>query len=191
LTSEVTSVRLVVTPERMVIDEALRAHTDLALFELRTDAVVMNRLLPGAALAEPFFRSWGQLQEERLQEVAERFEPLPILRAALAEDELIGLDALADHGASWLGPGPVDAVLCRPPRLRVRAEEDCWILELPLPHADSEALDVAKLDEDLWVTTGSRRRAVRLPRPLARAELMRATLSEGTLTVKLSRLPVT
>ena len=46
-----TSVRLVVTPERMVIDEALRARTDLALFELGCDAVVMNRLLPEARRA--------------------------------------------------------------------------------------------------------------------------------------------
>lgn len=187
LTAETTSVRLVVTPERMVIDEALRAHTDFALFELRPDAVVMNRLLPDAALAEPFFQSWGELQEERLREVRERFEPLPVLEAKLAEDELLGIEALAGHGASWLGAEPADAVLCRTAGLRIRADEACWWVELPLPHASSDQLDVAKLDEDLWITTGTRRRAVRLPRPLARADLARARLEAGVLTVQLSR----
>ena len=76
--------RIVVTPERMVIDEALRAHTDLALFELGCDAVVMNRLLPPEAAAEAFFEGWGRWQEERLAEVGERFAPLPVLRAPLA-----------------------------------------------------------------------------------------------------------
>lgn len=187
LTDPRTTVRLVMTPERMVIDEALRAHTDFALFELRPDAVVMNRLLPDAALAEPFFQSWGELQEERLREVRERFEPLPVLEAKLAEDELLGIEALAGHGASWLGAEPADAVLCRTAGLRIRADEACWWVELPLPHASSDQLDVAKLDEDLWITTGTRRRAVRLPRPLARADLARARLEAGVLTVQLSR----
>ena len=56
--SEHTSVRMVVTPERMVIDEARRAFTELSLFELTCDAVVMNRLLPEAATREEFFRDW-------------------------------------------------------------------------------------------------------------------------------------
>ena len=47
VTSPRATTRLVVTPERMAIDEALRTHTDLALFELPCDAVVLNRMLPG------------------------------------------------------------------------------------------------------------------------------------------------
>ena len=88
-----TSVRIVVTPERMVIDEALRAHTDLALFELACDAVVMNRLYPAEAAAEAFFEGWGRLQEERLAEVEESFAPLPVLRAPLAREEVVGVAA--------------------------------------------------------------------------------------------------
>ncbi|MCX5739273.1 MAG: ArsA family ATPase, partial [Proteobacteria bacterium] len=99
LLSADTSVRIVVTPERMVIDEALRAHTDLALFELRCDAVVMNRLFPPAAAAEAFFEGWGRWQEERLIEVNELFAPLPVLQAELAPDEVVGASALAAHGA--------------------------------------------------------------------------------------------
>ena len=69
------SVRLVVTPERMVIDEALRARTDLALFELGCDAIVMNRLLPEGAADEAYFRDWGRLQAERLAEVEATLRP--------------------------------------------------------------------------------------------------------------------
>jgi arsenite-transporting ATPase len=96
LTAADTSVRLVVTPERMVIDEARRAYTELALFEVGCDAVVMNRMLPEQATREAFFREWGSLQAERLAEVQEAFAPLPVLTALLGDDEVVGLRRLAD-----------------------------------------------------------------------------------------------
>ena len=117
LLSATTSVRIVVTPERMVIDEALRAHTDLALFELRCDAVVMNRLFPPEAAAEAFFEGWGRWQEERLAEVGELFAPLPVLRAPLAPDEVVGAAALAAHGARS-SPAPI-------PRRASATRRDC------------------------------------------------------------------
>ena len=83
LSAPSTTVRLVVTPERMVIDEARRAYTELALFEVACDAVVVNRLLPDGALGEPFFRDWGRVQAERLAEVRGAVQPAAgVLRAA-------------------------------------------------------------------------------------------------------------
>ncbi|MDJ0870025.1 MAG: TRC40/GET3/ArsA family transport-energizing ATPase [Myxococcota bacterium] len=181
-----THVRLVVTPERMVIDEGMRSHTDLALFDLGCDAVVMNRLLPDAALAEDFFRDWGRLQEERCAEVAEGFAPLPLLRAALREDEVVGPEALARHGAALFADAQPDAVLCSAPRVRFRAADGGYRVELPLPHATRAGLDVAKRDDQLLVRAGGRRRAVPLPRRLARLHLAGARLENGCLTVRLA-----
>jgi arsenite-transporting ATPase len=84
ITSPETSVRLVMTPERMVIEETRRLHTELSLFEIPCDAVVMNRMLPEAAAGERFFEDWVRLQQERRQEVGELFAPLPVLEASLA-----------------------------------------------------------------------------------------------------------
>ncbi|MCU0669187.1 MAG: ArsA family ATPase [Myxococcota bacterium] len=180
-----TSVRIVVTPERMVIDEALRAHTDLALFELACDAVVMNRLYPAEAAAEAFFESWGRLQEERLAEVEESFAPLPVLRAPLAREEVVGVAALAAHGAAIFADADPAAVLCVAPRLRFARGKGEYRVELPLPHARKDALDVAKLDDALLVRTGNRRRAIPLPRKLAALALVGAKLDAGVLTVRL------
>lgn len=181
-----TSVRIVVTPERMVIDEALRAHTDLALFELACDAVVMNRLYPAEAAAEEFFEGWGRLQEERLAEVEESFAPLPVLRAPLAREEVVGVEALAAHGAAIFAGVDPAALLCTAPRLRfTRGGKGEMRVELPLPHARKDALDVAKLDDALLVRTGNRRRAIPLPRKLAALALVGAKLEAGVLTVRL------
>jgi arsenite-transporting ATPase len=168
-----------------VIDEALRAHTDLALFELDCDAVVMNRLFPPEAAAEAFFERWGQQQEERLAEVEESFAPLPVLRAPLARDEVVGADALAAHGAAIFAGADPAARLCEAPRLAFERGEGEYRVVLPLPHATKDALDVAKLDDSLLVRTGNRRRAIPLPRKLASLALVGAKLDAGTLVVRL------
>ena len=86
-----TSVRLVVTPERMVIDEALRAHTELALFEVACDAVVVNRLLPDGALRRAVLPRLGpRCRPSGSPRSRSWFAPLPVLRAPLQDDEVIG-----------------------------------------------------------------------------------------------------
>jgi arsenite/tail-anchored protein-transporting ATPase len=178
-----SSVRLVVTPERMVIDEALRARTDLALFELSCDAIVMNRLLPEGAAGEAHFRDWARLQAERLAEVEARFAPVPVLRAKLAPDEVIGVAALARHGAALFGDRAPDDVLCRERGLRFLRTKSGVRATLPLPEARAEDLAVAKLDGELVITTGGQRRALPLPRHVVPLALARARLAGGTLTL--------
>jgi arsenite-transporting ATPase len=183
LAAPAASIRLVVTPERMVIDEARRAFTDLALFQLPVDAVVMNRLLPGSAVREAFFRDWGLLQEERRREVEALFAPLPVLPAPLQEDEVTGLERLRAHGELLFERHPPDSLLCQMAGLRFVREEAGWRVELPLPGAERADLDVAKREDELLVRAGARRQAIRLPRRLAAAELGRARLAEGVLAV--------
>ena len=83
------------TPETMVIEEARRTLTDLCLFQLGGDAVILNRMLPEEALGENFFREWAEVQGERHQEVQQSFSPMACLVAVRRENEVRGLDALA------------------------------------------------------------------------------------------------
>lgn len=189
LSAHGTRVRLVVTPERMVIDEARRAFTDLALFEVPCDAVVMNRLLPENAAAEAFFRDWGRVQEERCAEVETLFAPLPVLRAPLREDEVTGPEALADHGEALFGACEPDAVLSRGEGLRFARAGGGYRVDLPLPGARADALDVVKVEGELIVTTGGLRRALALPRRLAPLALRSARLESGRLVVQLGAAP--
>lgn len=189
LLTPATTVRLVATPERMVIDEAVRAHTDLCLFELACDAVVMNRLLPPEAAAEPYFADWARVAEERVAEVERLFPGLPVLRGPLAADEVTGVEALAAHGARLYGTRDPAARLANPPRLRFARRADAdgrFCIELPLPHAQAADLDVAKLDDALLIRTRGWRRAIPLPRRLARLSLHSAQLDAGRLVVRLA-----
>jgi arsenite-transporting ATPase len=187
LTGADTSARLVLTPERMVIEEARRAYTELSLFEIGCDAVVMNRLLPEAAAEEPFFREWGRIQEERVAEVEEQFAPLPVLRAVLEPDEVIGVERLAAHGRALFADAAPEALLCPARRVRFERGDGAYWVRLPLPGAVPAGLDVTMVDDDLVVSTPGRRRSLRLPRRFCRLHLAGARLEDGMLHVRLVR----
>jgi len=182
-----TTTRLVVTPERMVIDEALRAHTDLALFELPCDAVVLNRLLPEAAAEEAYFEDWARLQEERRREVEQDFEPLPVLPAPLQDDEVTGLSRLAAHGDALFAKHQPADVLCTAPRVRFETVAPGVRAHVPMPHAEPDAIDVVRVDGALVITSGARRRSLPLPRPLHHFDLVAVRLEGGTLLADFAR----
>ena len=186
VTRRETSVRIVVTPERLVIDEARRAWTELALFELGCDAVVMNRLLPESAGGEAFFRDRARVESERRREVEELFAPLPVLAAPLQDDEATGLERLAAHGRRVFADVEPDAILCESERVRFLRDAGEVIARVPLPGADPERLDVAKVDDELTITTGLRRRSLKLPRRIARLDLASARLDGPSLRVAFS-----
>ena len=186
LVSDSTSVRIVVTPERMVIDEARRAYTDLCLFDLACDAVVMNRMFPAEAGNEPFFAEWMHVQADRRAEVEAHFAPLPVLDGVLADDEVVGLDALSAHGARLFGDRLPHECLARPERLRFesRSAGSPARAVLPLPGARADDLDVAKIEDELVISTAGTRRAIKLPRALSRQTLSDASLRDGMLRVE-------
>ena len=186
LGDEGTHVRLVATPERLATEEALRAHTDLALFELPCDAVVMNRLLPESAGAEPFFREWVRSEAEHLSALREAVAPLPVLEAPLREDEVVGVEALAAHGRELFAGREPDAVLCRARTLRFEATEAGAAVHVPLPHVAAADLDVLKLEGEIMLRTPGRRRALPLPRHIAALDLVRARLEDGILRLDLA-----
>ncbi|HEV7888478.1 MAG TPA: TRC40/GET3/ArsA family transport-energizing ATPase, partial [Acidimicrobiales bacterium] len=99
---ETTSVRLVVNPEKLVIAEARRTATYLGLFGYRVDAVIANRLLPDA-VTDPWFKAWKEAHAEHLSAIEEGFAPVPVLRAELAPEELIGVERLREFAEALYG----------------------------------------------------------------------------------------
>jgi arsenite-transporting ATPase len=180
---EVTSVRLVVNPERMVIAEARRTHTYLSLFGYRVDAVVANRLLPDE-VADPWFDRWKALQAEHLTTIEEGFAPLPILRSHLADHEVVGLDALRGFADRlWHDVDPV-ATQHEGEPLQVERDGDGFVLTLALPFADKHDLDVGRRDDELLVRVGPYRRALMLPDSLRRRPVAEASMADGRLVVR-------
>jgi arsenite-transporting ATPase len=126
---------------------------------------------------------------DRLAEVGELFAPLPVLTAPLQDDEVTGLDRLARHASQLFEGIEPDAVLSTAPRIRFEPEDGGYRVEIPLPHASAGQLDVAKIDDQLVIETGTRRRSLPLPRRIANMELSRATQRDGALVAYLTTPP--
>jgi arsenite-transporting ATPase len=176
------SVRLVVNPERMVIAEARRTHTYLSLFGYRVDAVIANRLLP-EGISDPWFDRWKALHAEHLATIESGFAPLPVLRAELADDELVGVDRLRNFGELLYDRhSPADLLHDGVP-LRVERTRSGYRLTLELPFADRDDLEVGRRDDELLVRVGPYRRSVLLPDSLRRRKVTKASLRDGKLDV--------
>ncbi|MCU1356270.1 MAG: Arsenical pump-driving ATPase [Acidimicrobiales bacterium] len=180
--TETTSVRLVVNPERLVVAEARRTHTYLSLFGYRVDAVVANRLLP-EAVTDPWFAAWRERHAEHLGSIEEGFAPLPILRAELAADELVGLDALRGFADGLYGDLDPAAVLHPGEPMEVTRKGTGYELTIELPFADKDELELGRRDDELLIRVGSHRRALLLPDSLRRRPVGAASLRDGRLRV--------
>lgn len=183
-----TSVRLVVTPERLVVAEAMRTATALSLFGHAVDAVIVNRVLepqePGSTLAR-----WEDQQATHLATIDDAFPTTLRLRAKWQQREPIGVDALAALGQDLYADLDPRDRLSTPPRIEVEATESGARVSVPLPFASRGDLDLHRRGSDLHVTVGSVKRVISLPPSLATYEVAGAGLSDGTLVVRLQPAP--
>ena len=190
LTSEETSVRLVLTPERVVIAESRRTWTSLSLYGFVVDAVVVNRVFPdavadaGRRTPDAWRSAWNVTQQKGLVEVRESFAGLPVVVSPYLPAEPIGPDALAGLAAVQ---DDAEADLLAPVRhrgLRVDRTDQGFLLTLPLPLAHAGDLRLQRRDDELLVAVGEHRRVLTLPAALQRCVVQGASVREGLLRVR-------
>jgi arsenite-transporting ATPase len=190
LTDEkVSSVRLVVNPEKMVIAEARRTYTYLGLFGYRVDGVIVNRVLP-PDVTDPYFGKWKDIQAEHLATVHESFAPVPILQARLFDREMVGLRLLAEMAEEVYGDRDAIAVLFRDHPIRVRKREAGYLLTLRLPFASRDEIDIHRRGEELYVRVGSYKRNLILPQTLKRLIVREANVAGDRLEIEFGAEPV-
>lgn len=182
----VTSARLVVTPERVVVAEARRTFTYLALFGYHVDAVVANRVLP-VAIEDPYFASWRSQQRAQLAAIGDAFAPLPVLTADLARDEVVGRDALTELGiVLYAGVDPAARLADHPP-MRIVANGSGMVLSLTLPGTAAGDVELGRTADELLLAVGPYRRALVLPDSLRARDVVGARVADGRLEVEFAR----
>ena len=178
-----TGIRLVLTPEQVVLAEARRSLTTLSLFGYRVDGVVVNRVFPDDG-ADPWRARWVRAQAEVLAEVHDSFADLPVWRSEFRPSEPVGLEALLEVGRDvYDGVDPVD-VRRRPEPVRVTRTSDGAVLRLRLPFVTRADVDLGRDGDELVVTVGPYRRLLPLPSGLARRRVIGARVDDGELQVR-------
>lgn len=186
-----TSVRVVLTPESVVLAEARRILTALSLHDLIVDGVVVNRVVPDAD-ASPWQRGWVRAQRAVLDEARASFAPLRLSTVPYLDAEPVGCDELAAVGRVLHGPDGVHALLADPdqPRpLRVETDGEDFVLALDLPQTQAADVDLARRGDDLLVAVAGHQRVVALPAVLRRCRVTSARIRGGVLRVRFVRDP--
>jgi arsenite-transporting ATPase len=184
----VTTVRIVLNLEKMVVKEAKRAYTYLSLFGYVTDAVIVNRLLP-AELHDELFQKWQRIHKRYQVEVEESFAGVPILNVPLFDREVVGERMLARMAEAVYGDKDPAARFATSNPQRIDKDGQDYVLSLKVPFVDRSDVDLSRHNGELYVTVGNYRREITLPRVLARRETAGASIQGGELRVRFARRP--
>jgi arsenite-transporting ATPase len=180
---EHSTVRLVMTPDKMVIGEAMRTFTYLNLYGYLTDAVIVNRIFP--AEVGDYFAGWRKVQEEHLELVRSAFAPVPVLRAPYFDQEVVGAEMLDRLAGTLFGSENLDpaAVLHDSVTQELEVSEGGARLRVALPFASKADVKLKKIGLELVVAVDGQKRTIMLPDALAGFRPIAATLEAGELEV--------
>lgn len=176
------SIRLVMNPDRMVINEARRTFTHLGLFGYQTDAVIVNRLFPDE-VDGTYFGGWREQQADHLRAVEEGFAPVPVLTARYFEREVIG-EAMHRQLAAELHGDRDPAEILHPGLAReIATGDDRTVVRIRVPFTERDEVRLQQADDELLVSAGGVRRTIMLPTGLARRSPDRAAFEDGILEI--------
>jgi arsenite/tail-anchored protein-transporting ATPase len=189
LTAPETSVRLVLTPEEVVVAEARRTLTSLALYGYRVDGLLANRVFPtdspDGAVADPWRAGWVASQARQLDAVRRDAPSLPLRLSPYLPAEPVGLPALVALGEALYGDGdPLAQADVDDDLLAVERTADGFALSLALPLARPDEVDLARAGDELVLTVAGHRRVLALPSALRRCDVAGAALVDGRLRIR-------
>ena len=181
LDKSVVSLRVVTTPEKIVISEAKRNFTCLCLYHYNVDAVIVNHIYPERAM-EGYFSKWQKLQEDALNEIKESFSEVPRFYVELQGGEIRTMEVLKEVGAKIFGESDPSAVLFEKEIYSVDTENSA--LRIYLPFADKEELRLEQDKNELIVGVKNESRKFPVPREFAGLDIASAKFADGYLNIK-------
>ena len=180
---EITSVRLVVNPEKMVIAETQRAYTYLCLYGYTVESIVINRVIP-EELSDTYFK--GKLEEQRkyLKLIDEVFTPLKMIRARLMPREVLGMKALDRLADELFGKGDPTEIYSKESPMKMYDENSESVLAIKLPYPMNQKLELYTRKDDLTLQLGAFKKSIALPHSLANRRVLGADMGEGWLKIR-------
>jgi len=181
---EVSSYRVVVQPEKMVVREAERAISYLGLFNYPVDSVVVNRILPDDLADGDFYRQRLEIQKKYLEIIENTFRPLPLWRVPYYSHEVVGTQALSRLARDCFGDeDPGDIFYTGIVQEVLEMEDGSFVLRLPLPFVESRKVKLRKRGDELFITIGNFKREMILPNVLAKRKASGGKLQDGMLDI--------
>jgi len=188
---------LVLTPERVVVAEAVRTLASLTLLGVHVSELIVNQVLIQDDSYEYVNLPAHPAFDWYAERIAEQRSMLSDLDAAVGDVRLVLVPHLAGEP---IGPKALGELLeasrlrhgappPAPPRPIVDRESGSGLaavyrLRIELPQIDPESLTLGRVDDDLIIGSGGTRRRVPLASVLRRCIVIGATLRGCELTVR-------
>lgn len=187
---EISSYRVVLQPEKMVVREAERAISYLGLFNYPVDSVIINRILPDSLAEGAFYQKRRELQKKYLEMIEANFSPLPLWRVPYYSDEVVGVDALSQLAADCFGDHDPGEVFYRGALQEfVERPDGGYRLRIPLAFASGGEVRLRKRGDELFITIGNFKREMILPTVLAKRKATSGVLRNGVLEIDFAPPP--
>ncbi|MEM7332343.1 MAG: ArsA family ATPase [Chloroflexota bacterium] len=181
---KISSYRVVLQPEKMVVREAERAVSYLGLFNYPVDAIVVNRILPADAAESGFYQSRRQLQEKYLEMIDANFKPLPMWHAPYYQHEVVGVEALSQLAQdAFDGQDPAQVFFEGKLQEIEEFEDGRCALKIPMPFVTSGDVKLRKRGDEMFITIGNFKREMILPTVLAKRKADGGALKDGILEI--------
>lgn len=180
---DVTSIRIVVNPEKMVIKEAQRSFTYLNLYDFNVDAVVVNKVIPDD-VDYGFLKAWREMQQNYRKVIEESFAPVPQLEVPLFPTETVGIPALRKIAGALFDGGDPTKILYKNKAQNLYMEDGRLILSIAIPFTEKENLSLDQKGDELIVKAGSIKRYVTLPKSCMSRSIAGAKLESGQLKIR-------
>lgn len=180
---QITTFRVVVNPENMVIKEALRVQTYLNLFGYKLDAVVVNKILPQQS-SDDYLNCLISQQQKYLKVIDDCFYPIPILKASQAPHEVIKTEQLHLLSSQIFDGAKPDDILYKEDKTQVLEKVDGkYVLRLHLPNVEITKLNVNIKGDELLVDINNFRKSIVLPNILIGRKTEGADFEHGHLNI--------
>ena len=187
LNKDVLSVRIVTTPERIVIKEAKRNFTYMHLYNYNVDAILVNKIYPENAM-EGYFSKWMEKQQEGLTEIKESFSEIPIFQFMLQKSELCGRKALEKAAEELWKDTDITSVLFSKEIYQFTKEDGEGKLKIYLPFADKEELDLRQNDGEIILSVKNEQRRFPMPVEMVEKDIVGAKVEGEYLVVMFGKL---
>ncbi len=179
----ITTFRVVLNPENMVIKEALRVQTYLNLFGYKLDAAIVNKILP-ASSTDSYLQSLIDIQSKYLKVIENCFYPVPIFRVKQSTAEIINTDRLYTLSQEMFGDkNPADILYTNDKTQKLEKVNGKYVLSLYLPNVEVKKLNVNITGDELLVDINNFRKSIILPNVLVGRKTEGADFDEGNLNI--------
>lgn len=180
---DTTCIRIVTTPEKMVVEETKRNYMYLNLYNFNVDGIYINRILP-KEIGNDFFKHWLELQREYIGQMKECFADIPVYEIPWYDEELKGERAIRRIVDDVLVHADVFAGRAIAEREQFTETENGYQLEVFLPCANKEDIDLYQSATDLIIKAGNFKRNVPLPNVLRSYVVQGARFEGGKLMIR-------